>query len=86
MMQAFSRRIPAQEALNNFCKSIKSKLENNDTPYLVATSQDTRKIKGASGDYTPTNKLSVKALNKELREPLELVMFPGGVRECTIND
>ena len=30
--------------------------------------------------------VSVKALNKELREPTELVLFPGGVYECTIND
>ena len=61
-------------------------MDSNNTPYLVATSRDTQKIKGASGDYTPVNEVSVKALNRELREPTELVLFPGGVYECTIND
>ena len=54
--------------------------------FLLAVSQDTQKAKGASGDYSRANDLTVKALDKELREPPELVFFPGCVYECTMND
>lgn len=39
-----------------------------------------------SGDPTPADEQSINALNRELKEPSELVFFPGCVYECTIND
>ena len=86
MMRAFVRRIPAQEALNQYRERIRRKLDRCQTRYVLATSRDTHKLKGANGDYTPANEQSVKALNKELREPSKLILFSGGVYECTIND
>lgn len=52
---------------------------------MLATYRDTQKLKGATGDYTPANEQSVKALNKELQEPSGLILFSGVVYECTIN-
>ena len=85
-MCAFSRRIPAQEALNNFHESIIKKLDNEGISYVKAISWDTQKVKSASADYNRANKISIKALNKDLWEPTELVLFPGGVYEFTAND
>ena len=65
---------------------MKRRLAIAGTQHLVAWSRDTHKVKGASGDYTEASETSTKALNKDLREPSELVFFPGGVYECTTND
>ena len=65
---------------------MKHRLATAGTRHLVARSRDTHKVKGASGDYTEASETSTKALNKDLREPSELVFFPGGVYECTAND
>ena len=86
MMRAFSRVLPAQEALDDYRESIRLQLTNEGTLFQIATSIDTQKIKGSSADYSPANEQSINALNKELKEPTELVLFPGGVYEFTIND
>ena len=59
------KKNPVSEALNKSRKSNKNKLDSNNTPYRVAILQDTHKIRGKSGDYTPGNKVSVKALNNK---------------------
>ena len=43
-------------------------------------------MRGAQGDSTPANDQSIQSLNKELREPAELILFCGGVYELTVND
>ena len=43
-------------------------------------------MRGVNGDFTPANEQSIKALNKELREPSKLILFSGGVYELTVND
>ena len=53
---------------------------------MLASSRDTQILRAANGDYTPANVQSIKTLNKELREPSELILFSGGVYELTIND
>ena len=86
MMQTFSRRIPAKEALDKYRESIKRKLDRSGKPYILANSRDTQIMRGANGDFTPANEQSIRALNKELREPSELILFSGGVYELTVND
>ena len=86
MMRVFSRRRPAQAALADYRESMKRTLTNDGIAYLVAESIDSQKMKGASSDFTIAGEQSINALNRELREPTELVLFEGGVYECTIND
>ena len=43
-------------------------------------------MRSSSGDYLPAGEQSIKSLNRELKEPSDLVFFPGAVCECTIND
>ena len=86
MMQTFSRRIPAKEALDKYRESTKRKLERSGKPYILARSRDTQIMRGAQGDSTPANDQSIQSLNKELREPAELILFCGGVYELTVND
>ena len=44
-------------------------------------------MRGSSVDYNPAGEQSIKALNRELKMPSELVFFfSGAIYECTIND
>ena len=86
MMRAFSRIRPAQETLNEYRESIKRQLQNTNTPYRVSKASDLQRTRSTNSDYSAASQQSIKALNKELKEPSELVFFAGGVYECTIND
>ena len=86
MMRAFSRVRPAQEALTDYRESIKRQLQNESITYRIAFARNNQRNRSTSAEYGPANQTSIRALNKELKEPLELVFFAGGVYECTIND
>ncbi|MDB4430362.1 GIY-YIG nuclease family protein [bacterium] len=87
MMRVFSRVRPAQEALDDYRESIKQQLINDGTDHHLAISRDVQKAQQTNTDsYRQASEQSVKTLNKELKEPSELVLFAGGVYECTIND
>ena len=75
MMRAFSRIRPAQEALNEYRESIKRQLQNTNTPYRVAKASDMQRTRSTNSDYSAASQQSIKALNKELKEPSELVFF-----------
>ena len=66
MMQTFSWRIPAKEALDKYRKSIKGKLVRSRKSYILVRSRDTQIMRGENGDFTPANEQSIRALNKEL--------------------
>ena len=86
-MRAFSRIRPAQEALDDYRESIKRQLIHANTSHYLAKSRDVQKALNTNTDsYKPASELSIKSLNKELKEPSELVLFAGGVYECTVND
>ena len=85
-MRAFSRVCPAQEALKEYRESIKNKLNIDGTPYRVSKSRDSQRTRGTNGEYISASEQSIKSLDKELKEPAELVFFVGGIYECTIND
>ena len=85
-MRAFSRVHPAQNALKEYRESIKTQFTDDGTPFRLATSRDSQRTRGTNGDYTPASEQSIKSLDKELKEPAEIVFFEGGVYECTIND
>ena len=75
MMRSFSRKIPAQETLIAYRESIKRQLTSEGTIFCIASSRDTHKMRGSSVDYGPAGEQSIKALNRELKEPSELVFF-----------
>ena len=86
MMRAYSRIRPAQEALNKYRESIKQQLNNDGIIYRTVIARDTQRNLSTNAEYGPASIQSIKSLNKDLKEPLELVFFSGGVYECTIND
>ena len=86
MMRVFSRRKPAQNALDKYWESIKRQLDNKSIEYRISKSRDTQRTRNSSGEYTEASENSIKALNKEVKEPTEIVFFSGGIYECTIND
>mmetsp|Transcript_28417 Transcript_28417/g.59223 ORF Transcript_28417/g.59223 Transcript_28417/m.59223 type:complete len:556 (+) Transcript_28417:675-2342(+) len=86
MMRAFSRKRPAVEALRDYRQSIMRQLNKDREVYVIAASWNTQRLRGANGDWAPASDHTVRSLNKELKEPEELVFFVGGVYGCTIND
>ena len=52
----------------------------------MAVSSDLQRTSGTNGEYSQASAQSVRYLNKEIREPTEIVLFSEGIYECTIND
>ena len=65
---------------------MKRQLNNESIEYQISKSRDTQRTRNSSGKYTEASANSIKALNKEVKEPTEIVFFSGGIYECTIND
>ena len=86
MMRAYSRIRPAQEALNEYRESIKQTLERESITYRIAYSRDLQRTRSTNAEYNNASASTIKSLNKELKEPSEIVLFSGGIYECTIND
>ena len=86
MMRAFSRIRPAQEALNEYRECIKRQLENDNIPFRLSRSRDMHRTQSTNAEYSIATPQSIKTLNKELKEPSEIIFFAGGIYECTIND
>jgi len=86
MMRIFSRIRPAQEALNEYRQNIKQTLENESIDFRIARSRDTQRTRSTNAEYSDASTNSINALNKALKEPAEIVLFSGGIYECTIND
>ena len=86
MMRAFSRIRPTQDALVEYRENIKKTLSNNAMVYRIAHSRDLQRNRSTNAEYSDASTNSIKALNKELKKPSEIVLFAGGIYECTIND
>ena len=86
MMRAFSRVHPAQDAMKEYRQSIKKLLTNNQILYCFSKSRDKQRTKGTNAEYLDATIQSIKCLDKEVKEPDELVFVVGGIYECTIND
>ena len=54
--------------------------------YRISRSTDTQQTRSTLAKFYAASEQSVKSLNKDLKEPTELVFFVGGVYEFTIND
>ena len=85
-MRAFSRIRPAQDALRDYRQSIVNQLTNDQTQFFISKSRDMQRTRGTNAEYIEASLQSIKFLDKELKEPSELVFFVGGIYECTIND
>ena len=86
MMRVFSRKRPAQEALNDYRDSIILQLSTDNIPFRISNSRDSQRTRGSNAEYGIATDASIQALNKELKEPSEIVFFRGGIYECTINE
>ena len=78
MMRAFSRIRPAQEALNEYRDNIKQILNNESTTYRIAYSKDSQRTRSTNAEYSDASINIIKALNKALKEPSEIVLLAGG--------
>ena len=86
MMRTFARKMPAQEALDKYKESVKRQLQNDSIPFRIALSIDKQRTRTTNAEYGTASIQTIKALNKHLKEPSELVFFTGGMYECTMND
>jgi len=86
MMRAYSRKRPAQEALTDYRESIRRQLINESTEFRLSYAKDKQRIRSSNAEYAPASEQTIKVLNKQLKEPSELIFFKGGVYECTMND
>ena len=75
MMRAFSRIRPAQNALNEYRESIKQLLDNESKIYRIAHSRDSQRTRSTNAEYNGASENSIKALNKALKEPSQIVFF-----------
>ena len=85
MMRNFSQIRPAQEALNEYRESFKRQLNSDRIVYRISTLTDTQITRSNPDEFYQASQHGIKLLNKEFKEPTELVFFVGGVYECTIN-
>lgn len=86
MMRVFSRIRPAQNALNEYRENIKQLLDTESIIFRVAYSRDLQRTRSTNAEYSDATENSIKALNKELKEPSQIIFFSWGFYECTIND
>ena len=61
-------------------------MDTENIQYRIAYSRGSQHTRSTNAEYNDASAISKKKLNKELKEPSEIVFFPGGVYECTIND
>jgi predicted GIY-YIG superfamily endonuclease len=86
MVRAFSRKIPTQEALKEYRESVKRQLQNSGVDHRIVPSRDTHRSQGSQAEYSTASEQSIKALNRSVKEPTELVLFAGGIYEITHNE
>ena len=86
MMRDFSTVKPSQEDLNKYIESIKHQLQNDLVTYRLALERDKQRTRSTNAEYGLATEQSIKALNKDLKEPSELVFFASDIYECTINN
>ena len=75
MMRAFSRIRPAQNALNEYRENIKQLLDAESIVYRVAFSRDSQRTRSTNAEYSDASESSIKALNKEVKEPSQNCIF-----------
>ena len=72
--------------MNEYREVTKKTLDNESIPYRLAHSRDPQRTRSTNAEYNNASEISKKALNKQLKEPSEIVLFSGGIYECTINN
>ena len=61
-------------------------MSNDRIDYITVLARDTQQSQSTNAEYGPASIQCIKSLNKDLKEPSELIFFSGRVYECTIND
>ena len=61
-------------------------MDTENIQYRNAYSRDSQRTRSTNAEYSDASDISKRALNKQLEEPSEIVLFAGGIYECTINN
>lgn len=82
----YHRRQAASDSIEEWIDDSMQYLHTNRVKHKLAMSEDLQKVKDSLGSLRPTtdNRI-VKLLNRKVREPRRLLMFPGALFEATIN-
>ncbi len=82
----YHRRQAASNSFEEWVDDSIEYLHNNRVSHLIARSEDMYKVKDSLGSLRQTNDSKiVKLLNRKVREPRRLLMFPGALFEATVN-
>ena len=80
----YGKRYPAQEATRMYIEQVKSFLSNRDI--RESKSNDVQNPMYSHGEWQTASAQTTRALNKEIKEPENLLFFKGAVYECTFNE
>jgi len=85
-LRLYHRKKSVSEALTDYVEEIKEKLKLDNVPYIECTSIDMKKVSDSRTDLRATDDISVvNMLNNKVREPRQLLFWPGALFSATVN-
>ena len=82
----FARRAKAFEASKNHISSCIARFNREHIPYTISNSEDFQQRVGSRADYVLANSNQlIQSMNKNLKEPPQLLFYEGAQFEATIN-
>lgn len=85
-VRLFHRRKSVSEAIQSYIEDVKSILRRNGISYTECTSTDMKKTSDSRRDLHQTDDVEVvQMLNNKVREPRELLFYPGALFSSTTN-
>lgn len=86
MTRCYARKILAKNELNKAREGVKEKLQRESVEFFCSVASDKHRSGRTNAEYSQATQKSIDCLNKELKEPEELLFFRGCLYECTQND
>lgn len=86
MVGIFSRTMNVQAAIEEYHEKLKERLTREGTDFRIATAVDTQRQMGSHAEFSPASEQAIKTLNKQLKEPHELVIAQCIQLKITQND
>ena len=83
VFRAYGKKQPANEASLQYINQTKSQLQDNQ--YYISVAEDFEKSQHSLEDWKKASKFTTERLNNLVKEPEYLLLFKGGVYECTYN-
>ena len=82
----FSRRMSAQQSVELYIKQLQTTFRRDNVPFVSSLARDAQKPAYSRAEYVPATSHTSSLLDKDLKEPQELLFFQGAILECTYND